>query len=566
MCSGCASEWVGKYPGTVADGCPRVDSGRILSREITTLARIAQPLAPATLAAALECFLTDNPRACVVEESAVLFDMERARWSIDAANGRCVLQLWSEERNLSRTVTGLQERRGALRLEVRRFGQTKPQVLRLVPDRDQRSPSVRDATRKKYMQLLQRVLARSFPELRQGDLLWTADLEHSFGPAYVRGLLERGQTAWALAAINGEETQSAVDGILTVAVLWLEQCRERADGRRVVEGVKIVVPEGMAGTVRERLGWMHAGAAKWELYTLDELREEMERQEEAAQGNVRAHLVAAFDAAAAIERSRAAVEQVLALLEPGDRERVEVLARSATELSLRLHGLEFARVRHGVSPGSFAREDRITFGAGASETPLNEETEPMLRELVQRLFRSRHPGGTVRDPLYRMQPERWLESVLRLDLPELEPRLRAGPVYTQVPALAMADRGMLDLLAVTREGRLAVLELKASEDLHMPMQGLDYWMRVRALHAEGEIARAGYFPGVELSSEAPLLYFVVPALRVHSTVDAILRHVSPEVEWRLLALDEKWRKKRAVIFRKRGGTGKRWPRVLAGER
>jgi hypothetical protein len=545
---------------------PVLDAGATLSLQTTTLAGIVPALAPAALAVALESFLTDNPRACVVEEGAVLFDMARARWSLDAASGRCVLQLWSEERNLSRTVTGLQERRGGLRLEVRRFGQTKPQVLRLVPDRDQRSPSVREATRKKYVLLLRRVLGRAFPELKQGEMLWTADLEHSFGPAYVRGVLDRGQRAWALVAINGEETQSAVDGILTIAVLWLEQCRERAGGRRLVEGVKIVVPVGMAGTVRERLAWMHAGAAKWTLYTLDELREVLEPEEAAAQGNVRAHLVAAFDATGVLERSRDAVEQVLGLLEPEDRGRVEVLARSPTELSLRLHGLEFARVRRGVSEGSFAREDRITFGAGASETPLNEETEPMLRELVGRLFLSRHPGGSARDPLYRMQPERWLEAVLRMDLQELEAGLRAEPVYTQVPALAMADRGILDLLAVTREGRLAVLELKASEDLHMPMQGLDYWMRVRALHADGEIARAGYFPGVELSAEAPLLYFVVPALRVHSTVDAVLRHVSPEVEWRLLAVDEKWRKKRAVVFRKRGGVGKGWARVLAGER
>ena len=476
-----------------------------------------------------------------------------------------MLQLWNEERNLVRTVVGLSERREALRLEVKRFGQAKPQVLRLVPDQDQRTPTARDAARKKFVGLLRRVLPRTFPDLRLGDLFGAADLEHSFGPAYVRGVMERGQTVWAVVAINGEETQTAVDGLLTIAVLWLTQCRERAGGRKVVEGVKVIAPVGMTGTLRERLPWLHAGVAKWELWELDELRETTEPVEAADSGNLRSHLVAAFDGAAAVERSRSAVEQVLGLLTPEDRERTEVLPRSSTEIGFRLHGLEFARVRHGVSATSFAREDRITFGAGASETPLNDETEPGLRELVGRLFRSRHPGGSVRDPLYRMQPERWLEAVLRADLAEVEPSLRPEPVYTQVPALAAADRGMLDLLAVTREGRLAVLELKASEDLHMPMQGLDYWMRVRALHAAGEIARAGYFPGVELSPEPPILYFVVTALRVHTTVDMLMKHISPEVDWRLVALDERWRKKRGVIFRKRGGGVKPWARVIAGE-
>ncbi|RRA49941.1 hypothetical protein D1Y84_04345 [Acidipila sp. EB88] len=524
----------------------------------------ASLVAPEALAASLERFLTDHPRACVVEEGVVLFDMSTSRWTLETSGGRCVLQLWNEERNLVRTVIGLQERRAALRLEVRRFGQTKPKVLRLVPDRDQRTPTARDATRRHYVSLLARVLGRAFPELRQGDTSSSADLENSFGPAYVRAQLQRAQTAWAVVAINAEETQTAVDGVLAVAVLWLDQCRQRAAGRYVMAGVRIVVPTGMCGTVRERIAWLHPGLAKWELYELDEQREELCRVEEAESGNLRAHLVPAFEPAAALARMQPAIDQVLALLAPAERGRVEVLPRSPIEISFRLHGLEFAKIRHGVSATSFSREDHISFGAGASETPLNPDTEPMLRALLERLFESRHPGGSVRDPLFRMQPERWLESVLRTDLSELDSSLRREPVYTQVPALASADRGMLDLLAVTRDGRLAVLELKASEDLHMPLQGLDYWMRVRALHQAGEIARAGYFAGVELSPEPPLLYFVVPALRVHSTVDTLLQQLSPEIEWRLLALDEKWRRKRAVIFRKTGGSGKAWSRVLAG--
>jgi hypothetical protein len=115
---------------------------------------------------------------------------------------------------------------------------------------------------------------------------------------------------------------------------------------------------------------------------------------------------------------------------------------------------------------------------------------------------------------------------------------------------------MLDLLGVTRGGRLAVLELKAGEDLHLPFQGLDYWMRVRALHRAGEFVRTGYFPRVELVGAPPLLYFVLPSLRLHSTFETLLKHFSPEVEWRLIALDESWRKRLRVVFRKQGGTGK----------
>jgi hypothetical protein len=37
---------------------------------------------------------------------------------------------------------------------------------------------------------------------------------------------------------------------------------------------------------------------------------------------------------------------------------------------------------------------------------------------------------------------------------------------------------MIDVLAVTHAGRLAVVERKADEDIHLPLQGLDYWSRL----------------------------------------------------------------------------------------
>ena len=59
-------------------------------------------------------------------------------------------------------------------------------------------------------------------------------------------------------------------------------------------------------------------------------------------------------------------------------------------------------------------------------------------------------------------------------------------------------------LRLTRDGRLAILELKAGEDLHFPLQGLDYWIRVHWLQQQrssdgaGELERNGYFPGLSI--------------------------------------------------------------------
>ena len=110
---------------------------------------------------------------------------------------------------------------------------------------------------------------------------------------------------------------------------------------------------------------------------------------------------------------------------------------------------------------------------------------------------------------------------------------------------------MIDVLTCTRDGRLAVLELKASEDLHLPLQGLDYWARVRWHNERGEFKKFGYFAGRELSPASPLLFLVTPALHVHPETDTLLKHLANEVEWELVAVDEHWREILRVIFRKR---------------
>jgi len=77
------------------------------------------------------------------------------------------------------------------------------------------------------------------------------------------------------------------------------------------------------------------------------------------------------------------------------------------------------------------------------------------------------------------------------DVSALDERLDPGCLYSQVPAFSASDRAMLDVLTVTRERRLAVLELKADEDIHLPLQGIDYWSRVQWHHARGEFQQFG---------------------------------------------------------------------------
>jgi hypothetical protein len=306
------------------------------------------------------------------------------------------------------------------------------------------------------------------------------------------------------------------------------------------------------------MAWLDPGIAQWELWEMHSATRELTPCIVAQDGNLDIQFPHAFDPQAALDRCQLGIEHLRSLISPELLAATEMRAHSATEVGFSLHGLEYACIRHGLVPGSFARHDAIYFGAGPSETVLDETTEDLFLDLIDRLFRSRSPEGIARDPLYRLQPERWLESVLRRDLSLLGSDFAGGPdaapVYSQVPAFASASRTLLDLLTVTRQGRLAVLELKADDDLHLPLQSLDYWARVRDLHRAGEIARQGYFPGLELSPQDPLLLLVAPALHMHPANETILRHLASAIPWQFLAVDERWRTACRVVLRKHAGS------------
>jgi hypothetical protein len=111
------------------------------------------------------------------------------------------------------------------------------------------------------------------------------------------------------------------------------------------------------------------------------------------------------------------------------------------------------------------------------------------------------------------------------------------------------DRGVIDLLSITRAGRLAVMELKLHEEINLPMQGLDYWLRVKWLNDRRQFPEFGYFTGAQPSPLPPLLYLVSPAFRFHSTTGRMIRYFNPAIEVIQVGLNDGWRSGPKVLFR-----------------
>jgi len=499
------------------------------------------------LARSLQQFLSEARSGIVIEDGQVLFDLDSAQYSISCERGRCLLHLWSEERNIVRQVVDAESKNGVLTLSVRRFAQARPHKLEICRDRDRRTPTARKAARSLYARALERVLRRHVPDwsLEGGKLSTTMDLERSFSPVYARGLLRKGRSAFAALGVNSQETQGAIDAALTFGLLWLDFCREREAGRSVVEGLRLYVPAASSTTLQIRLAHLNREAAKFHLFELEERDEDVREIDVSDTGNINTRLVRFPETAQVRARFEKAVNTVLAAVP-----QAEIAVLSPTELAFRLHGLEFARVRAVNVPGSFQVEEELIFGAAGFQARLTDENEPAFNEFCATVAAARMLDGDRRDPLWRMYPERWLESLVFKNVAAIDSRLDPRHVYSQVPAFSASDRAMIDVLTCTQERRLAVLELKADEDIHLPLQGLDYWARVCWHHSRGEFRQYGYFPGVQLSSRPPLLFLVAPSLRMHPAVDTILRYFSPEIEWAMAGVDERWREGVRVVFRK----------------
>jgi hypothetical protein len=494
----------------------------------------------------LSDFLSGASAAVVVEDGAIAFDLAESKYSVSGEYNKCLLHVWSHERNFVRRVLDAEVRATTLRLQVQRMGQNRPTRLDFCRDRDRRSPAARRAARIAYEPRLRRALQRSLPGWTVVRLTTSVDLEHSFGPAYLRGWLRQGQRALAVVGVNDQETQSTVDGALTCGILWLEACRVSQQERRVVEGLVMVVPKGMATLVRQRMAHLHPSAAKWSLYEFDQREDALTQADIGDRGNLATRLVHSINESLGRERFVESIARIREILP-----QAEVVVLSSASLSFRRHGLEFAQARISHDPRNFQSIEEIAFGVSPEERVLNSANETQFADLVRLAAAVRHKDGPKNHALWRMHPERWLESLVAGNIAALDGRLRPEFVYAQVPAFAAADRAMIDILAETREARLAVIELKADEDIHLPLQGVDYWSRVAWHQSRGEFAQFGYFPGREISPQKPLLMLVAPALHVHPTTDTILRYLSPEIEWEVLGIDERWREEIRVVFRKK---------------
>ena len=320
------------------------------------------------------------------------------------------------------------------------------------------------------------------------------------------GVSRKGSTRCAFLAVPEGKTSDAIESSLTYALLWLDHARQIGTNRNL-SFLRVIVPQGRAQSLVFRLGSLSPQLAI-RVYELNMQSECLEPVEPCTNGNVSAWLVPHREAQLLLERA----EEMLA---PTAALSPEAITRHAIpaeqEVVLRFRGLAFARWS----------ESRIYFGVTTAVQELTVATEKKLQQLVRYLQDHRGPSAQEpRNARYRAQPERWMQSLIAQDITRIDLNLDPNHFYEQVFAQAAGQHGILVLLTATRSRRLAILELKASENPDLPLQAGDYWHRGRHHQAQGHFERYGYFAGLELQPLPPVVYLIAPALRFHPTTGA----------------------------------------------
>ncbi len=464
---------------------------------------------------------------------------------ISVANGRLILSCWTEKGTRSWRIRGWDWSGDKLILQAsRRMGAERP-TIELVP---RASASALAATVKAARQMRTEKLAQLACSMLNGTTIERASLSPGIRRGqpgrYARIILRLKHQRVAVTASVASSHPSETDAFLSSALLWFTRIGERTRPPFIQQLWLVIEPEIVKPLVQRTALLRESFRDAIVAYEIDEAWSQLTMVDCPERKELWKKRLSRFPRVPEANASSDAVKSIVA----NAPEAIDVVQARHGQ-TLRYFGLPFARVRKVMET------ERIWFGLEGSHRRLLDETSAhnwslLLRDLND--YRSAK-AQDYRHALYRTAGEAWLESLLRRDITKLDPGLIIAPLHAQFRTSKGGRLGVrpIDLLALRRDGRLVVIELKVSEDREHVLQGADYWQRVEAHRRRGHIQRAKLFGQRKISDESPLVYLVAPTLRVHPAFQTLARLIAPDIEIYRFDINEDWRSGVRVMRRLR---------------
>lgn len=383
--------------------------------------------------------------------------------------------------------------------------------------------AVKQGARRSFSAGFRQMLARQFPGWSIQTLTTEMSLERSFSSKYPRAILEKGNLRFAALACPLAEDEHH---FLSFALLWHYYVSGRAKDHGNVP-LALFLPDSAGNLTALRLKWLRLAAR---LFRFNEHGSAGEIDPKDL-GNLETRIVSRRTLALSPE-----LEEFVGRLR--ENFGAEIIHNADTTWRLRLRGLEFARIINGELYVSLEGQPHLA-------KPVH------VQQLAAHLAEIRHPEpGNREHPLFRADPENWLEAMVTGEIGIIDAALEGQPVLRQIIAFAAADRDVIDLIGASRSGHVSVIELKAVEDIHLPLQALDYWMRVEWHIRHGELDQ--FFPKLHIARELPKLVLVAPAMQFHPSNELILSYFDEQIETERVGVNLEWQQGLKVAFRLHG--------------
>jgi hypothetical protein len=460
--------------------------------------------------------------------------LNQSELEIFVAHGRLLLGCWTEKGTRSWKVFSWEWTGEKLVFEAsRRMGAERP-VIELVPRASATAIAltVKVARRARCEALAQLVSANQIAAKVERVSLSPGARRGQPG-RYGRILLRLKHERIAVTGLVTAGRPSDADAFLAAALLWFKRTSERARAP-YIQQLWLIVESDLVKPVLQRVALLRPSLRDAiTVYEVDQQLTELTHFDVPTREELWKRRFRRFPPALPTELSHAAAR--IKSIVPNA---IDIVSARQGE-TLRYFGLPFARVRRLMG------SERVWFGLdGSSRRLLDETSEREFQNLLIDL--QEHRAATAPDrrhALYRNAAEAWLESLLRRDITKLDPGLIIAPLHAQFRTARGGTLSVrpIDLLALRHDGRLAVIELKVSEDREHVLQGVDYWQRVEAPRRRGHIARAKLFGDRKIRNEPPLIYLVAPTLRVHPAFNTLSRSIAPDIEIYRFDINEDWR-------------------------
>jgi hypothetical protein len=460
--------------------------------------------------------------------------LNQSELEIFVAQGRLLLGCWTEKGTRSWKIFSWEWTGEKLVLEAsRRMGAERP-VIELVPRASASAIAltVKAARRARCEALAQLVCANQIAAKLERVSLSPGARRGQPG-RYARILLRLKHERIAVTGLVTAGRPSDADAFLAAALLWFKRTSERARAP-YIQQLRLVVEKDLVRPVLQRVALLRQSLRDAiTLFEVDQQVTDLTHFDVPTREELWKRRLRRFPPTLPAELSNAATR--ISAIVPNAIDTVS--ARQGE--TLRYLGLPFARVRRLMG------NERVWFGLeGSSRRLLDERSEREFQNLLIDLQEHRAADAADRrHALYRNAAEAWLESLLRRDITKLDPGLIIAPLHAQFRTSrggAISVRP-IDLLALRHDGRLAVIELKVSEDREHVLQGVDYWQRVEAHRRRGHISKAKLFGNRKIKNESPLIYLVAPTLRVHPAFNTLARSIAPDIEIYRFDINEDWR-------------------------